>query len=111
MKTLKLGTRGSELAVAQAESVARKLRALGHETELVKISLLGGDPTPLCEVRSPVSGVWATNGTIYFTDQLGYKLSRVPADGTAPREVVATSDEGLLWPQLLPGEGITAVRR
>jgi hydroxymethylbilane synthase len=39
--TLRLGTRGSELAVAQAESVARRLRALGSEVELVKIQTAG----------------------------------------------------------------------
>jgi hydroxymethylbilane synthase len=38
---LRLGTRGSELALAQAGSVAKKLRALGHEVELVKIQTSG----------------------------------------------------------------------
>ncbi len=45
MKTLRLGTRGSELAVAQAESVARRLRAIGCEVELVKI-VTSGDRAP-----------------------------------------------------------------
>jgi hydroxymethylbilane synthase len=39
--TLRLGTRGSELAVAQAEAVARRLRAVGCEVELVKIVTAG----------------------------------------------------------------------
>jgi len=39
--TLRLGTRGSELAVAQAESVARRLRGIGCEVELVKIVTTG----------------------------------------------------------------------
>ena len=41
MKQLRLGTRGSELAVAQTEIVARRLRGLGCETELVKIQTTG----------------------------------------------------------------------
>lgn len=39
--SLRLGTRGSKLALAQAEWVARQLRAQGPEVELVKISTAG----------------------------------------------------------------------
>ncbi len=49
MKTLRLGTRGSELAIAQAELVAIQLRADGHEVELVKISTSGD------RLKGPVS--------------------------------------------------------
>lgn len=38
---LRLGTRGSQLALAQAEYVANRIRALGHEVELVKIQTRG----------------------------------------------------------------------
>lgn len=41
MKLFKLGTRGSQLALAQAEQVAKQIRALGHEVELVKIQTSG----------------------------------------------------------------------
>ena len=41
MKTLRLGTRGSELAIAQANRVAHLLRGLGHEVALVKIETSG----------------------------------------------------------------------
>jgi hydroxymethylbilane synthase len=41
VRSLRLGTRGSELALAQAETVAGKLRGLGHEIELVKITTTG----------------------------------------------------------------------
>ena len=41
MKTLRLGTRGSELAIAQADRVATLLRGLGHEVALVKIETSG----------------------------------------------------------------------
>ncbi len=41
MTTLRVGTRGSQLALAQAEHVAGLIRGLGHETELVKIQTAG----------------------------------------------------------------------
>ncbi len=41
MTPLKLGTRGSQLALAQAERVATMLRALGREVEPVKIQTTG----------------------------------------------------------------------
>ena len=41
MKTLRLGTRGSELAIAQADRVANLLRGMGHEVALVKIETRG----------------------------------------------------------------------
>ena len=41
MTPLKLGTRGSQLALAQAERVANLVRATGREVELVKIQTTG----------------------------------------------------------------------
>ena len=41
MTTLKLGTRGSQLALAQAEQVANLLRSAGHQLELVVIQTTG----------------------------------------------------------------------
>ena len=49
MSTLRLGTRGSVLALAQAETVARLLRADGHEVEIVKIVTTGD------RVEGPIS--------------------------------------------------------
>jgi hydroxymethylbilane synthase len=45
LSALRLGTRGSELALAQAELVAGVLRRAGHEVELVRIKTTG-DATP-----------------------------------------------------------------
>lgn len=57
MKTLRLGTRGSELALAQAGIVAKKLRALGYEVELVKITATGDRiPGALADVGG--KGLW-----------------------------------------------------
>ncbi|MEW5990627.1 MAG: hydroxymethylbilane synthase [Chloroflexota bacterium] len=43
---LRLGTRGSALAVAQSSTVAEALRALGVEVELVTVRTLGDDRPP-----------------------------------------------------------------
>jgi len=45
LSSLRLGTRGSELALAQAEQIAGLLRRAGHEVELVRIKTTG-DVTP-----------------------------------------------------------------
>jgi hydroxymethylbilane synthase len=46
---LRLGTRASQLALAQAEAVAKLLRAAGHEVEIVKITTTGD------RVEGPIS--------------------------------------------------------
>ena len=58
MTILKLGTRGSQLALAQADFVAGLLRASGREVELVKIQTSGDRLSP--DQRASTSGkeVW-----------------------------------------------------
>jgi hydroxymethylbilane synthase len=52
LSRLRIGTRGSELALAQAERVAARLRELGHETELIKIQTAGDRGAPLASTTS-----------------------------------------------------------
>ena len=54
---LLIGTRGSELAVVQAEIVARGLRALGREVELVKI-VTSGDRAQGAISEEGGKGLW-----------------------------------------------------
>jgi hydroxymethylbilane synthase len=54
---IKIGTRASKLAVAQAELVGRKLRALGREVELVKITT-SGDRIAGSLAESGGKGLW-----------------------------------------------------
>lgn len=58
MKTIRIGTRSSELAVWQANTVAQQLNHTGHETEIVKIDSLGDEvlDKPLYELG--VSGIF-----------------------------------------------------
>ncbi len=51
MSVLRLGTRGSDLALAQAEYVAQQIRGLGHDVEIVRVKTTGDvTPGPLSEV-------------------------------------------------------------
>lgn len=56
-RTLRLGTRGSRLALVQTESIARRLHGLGHEVELVTV-VTEGDRRPVD--LSPGVGVFVT---------------------------------------------------
>jgi hydroxymethylbilane synthase len=55
---LRIATRGSDLARAQSNDVARRLQALGHETELVIISTVGDRVTDRAFVEVGSFGVF-----------------------------------------------------
>ncbi len=54
---IRLGTRGSMLALAQSELVAQRLRAIGHDVELMRI-VTEGDVRPVD--TSPGEGIFVT---------------------------------------------------
>ena len=60
-KTIRIGTRSSELALWQANTVSEQLKYLGHETELVKIDSIGDEVLnkPLYELGT--TGVFTKN--------------------------------------------------
>ena len=61
MNKIRIGTRSSELALWQANTVAHQLETLGHETEIVKIDSLGDVvlDKPLYELG--ITGVFTKN--------------------------------------------------
>ena len=61
MRTIKIGTRSSKLALWQAHTVAKQLEHLGHKTEIVKIDSLGDVvlDKPLYELG--ITGVFTKN--------------------------------------------------
>ncbi|MDV7187124.1 hydroxymethylbilane synthase [Lutibacter sp. TH_r2] len=61
MNKIRIGTRSSELALWQANTVAHQLETLGHETEIVKIDSLGDVvlDKPLYELG--ITGVFTRN--------------------------------------------------
>lgn len=60
-KVIRIGTRSSELALWQANTVAQQLDHLGHETEIVKIDSIGDDVLnkPIYEIGT--TGVFTKN--------------------------------------------------
>lgn len=61
MKTIKIGTRSSQLALWQANTVAKQLEHLGHTTEIIKIESFGDIvlDKPLYELG--ITGVFTKN--------------------------------------------------
>jgi serine/threonine-protein kinase len=75
--------------------------------KLKKVSVLGGEPVPLCDARNPRGASWGTDGTIYFADDQGQTLTQVPAARGAtvrlgPR-VELGEENWYREPQILPG--------
>jgi serine/threonine-protein kinase len=58
-------------------------RWLGFLTndKVKKVSLEGGAPTTLSETRAPLRATWTRQGLIYFGDNEGFVVARVPASG------------------------------
>ncbi len=65
---------------------------------LKKVSLMGGTPQILCEVRISRGGSWGQDGTIVFGQRNG--LWRVSDAGGTPEELTKTRS---FHPQILPG--------
>ena len=65
MRTIKIGTRSSQLALWQANTVAGQLEHLGYKTEIVKIDSLGD--VVLDTVIGLIPGAGAAKSTFDFT--------------------------------------------
>jgi hydroxymethylbilane synthase len=95
-KPLRIGTRGSPLALAQARMVADALGALGHRTEIMPITTTGDvvQDRPLAEI----------GGKALWTKE----LDRALADGRTDLSVHSMKDvetirpDGLAIPAMLP---------
>lgn len=95
---LRLGTRGSALAVAQSEQVADQLRALGHEVELVRVKTFG-DVTQGSLARTGSLGVFAAelrtallDGACDFAVHSLKDLPTEPVDGLSIAAVPVRAD-------------------
>ncbi|MDO5677412.1 MAG: hydroxymethylbilane synthase [Propionibacteriaceae bacterium] len=114
---LRLGTRGSALAVAQSEMVADALRARGHEVELVRIRT-GGDVERGSLTRVGGVGVFAAELRVALLDGVcdfavhslkdlptapvpGLMIAAIPERADA-RDALCARD-GLTFDQLEPG--------
>jgi serine/threonine-protein kinase len=75
--------------------------------KLKKVSLLGGEPEPLCDARNPRGASWGDDDTICFADYQGETLTQISAAGGTTALVVAgieRSTAGSYYePEILPG--------
>ena len=77
------------------------------ETELKKVSLNGRQVLTLCEAKNAFGGHWGDDAYIYFSEEFGGPVSRVPAEGGPPEATVADG----AFPQLLPDQKTLLVTR
>ena len=98
MTALRIGTRGSALALWQANAVASLLRARGAEIEIVRITTQGDrrQETPLAE----------TSGKGLFTKEIEEALLRNEIDIAvhSAKDMAAVSPDGLTIAAVLPRE-------
>ena len=73
------------------------------QNELKTVSVRGGTPRTLCEARNPSGGCWATDGTIYFCEAEGVRISSVKSTGGS-KQLILRGTSTWLSPKLLPDE-------
>jgi hypothetical protein len=80
------GTEGAETAFFSPDG-----KSLGFltKTQVKRLSLDSGAVAVLADTRAPVRGRWTENGLIYFSEDQGQALARVPADGSRRASQVA----------------------
>ena len=76
------------------------------ETELKKVSIGGGTPLPVADVRRGLTGTWGTDDRIVIGIAGGTGLFEVAAAGGAPQVLTTLDADTELdhdWPRILPG--------
>jgi hydroxymethylbilane synthase len=108
---LRIGTRRSKLAVAQAEQIRRSLMASGVDAELVQMSTSGDEGASASDTPAGLKGLWIDsilealeNGAIDVAvhsakdlpaeDEEGLVIAAVP-ERADPSDVLVTHDGGL----------------
>ena len=72
------------------------------DSQLKKISTMGGAPVTLCDAANPWGGSWGSDDTIVYGQSEG--IMRVSANGGTPELVFPTEvGEQVSGPQILPG--------
>jgi len=97
---------GTEGATSMFWSPDGKVLGFFVRGQLKRVDLSGGAPVKVCDVPIAIglSGSWGLEGDILFATVNGERISRVPAAGGDPVDVMVGSSEGgrLLWPRFLP---------
>ena len=72
------------------------------QNELKFVAIQRGTPTTLCGARNVAGACWSDDGTIYFCEHHGTRISSIKANGGS-KNVVFEGGTLLLWPHILPG--------
>jgi serine/threonine-protein kinase len=101
---------GTEGATAPFFSPDGKWVGFYSNGYLQRLSLTGGAPQVICEVRDANGGSWAEDNTIIFSDTQKRGLFRVPASGGTPEQLTTAliynredSESAHILPHILPG--------
>ena len=77
---------------------------------LQKVSIMGGAPQIICEVKAGRGGTWCNDNTIIFAGTYKKSLFRVPVEGGTPEQLTTAikytregSEASHRWPHILPG--------
>jgi Tol biopolymer transport system component len=85
---------------------SRYLAFCAEDRRLSKVALAGGDPEPLCEIKTARGGSWGKDGVILIAPYASGGLYRVSANGGDPVVVVrpdsARGETALRFPVFLP---------
>ncbi len=83
-----------------------KTIAYFDRNKLMKVSLDAGTSLPICDVTSGRGGSWSPNGTIVLSPAPQGGLSKVPASGGKPEEIISADSSNkvlsLRWAHFLP---------
>jgi len=71
------------------------------QNELKTVSVRGGAPLTLCEARTASGGCWSEEGTIYFCEEEGMRISSIKATGGA-KSLILKGAFLYAYPRLLP---------
>jgi len=81
--------------------------AFNGGVKLKKVAVSGGSPVTLGEAVSLRGGVWAEDGSIYYTPTQYVPIARIPSAGGTTMNVTriraAEGEQQHRWPEILPG--------
>ena len=84
----------------------RFLAFCANDRQLLKVAVAGGDPEPICDIKTARGGTWGPDGTILIAPYAMGAIYRVPASGGDPVAVLrpdsARGETGMRFPYFLP---------
>jgi len=84
----------------------KSLAFCANDRQLLRVAVTGGDPEPICEIKTARGGSWGPDGTILITPVSAGPIMRVSVNGgeltTVLRPDTTHGETGFRFPQFLP---------